>query len=110
MFFFLIFSLIEIFYSVSTEPRIYTARSRKHRQKTPVLSENIYPSKSVLNDTYRRDSTERINKKQQQRLNLDPNDSCRRLKTENSRVLIDTKPVQKLIQNQKVIRLLQDFF
>ncbi len=89
----------------SHHQRTHTARSRKHRQKTPTLSEKIYRSKSVLNGTYRRDSIERVSTKKQQQLNLDLNDNCRRLKTANSRVLIDTKPVQKFIQNQKVIRV-----
>jgi hypothetical protein len=87
----------------SHHQRTHTASSRKHRQKTPVLPANTYRSKSVLNGTYRRDSIEHISTKhQQQQLYLNPNNNCRRLITVNPRVLIDTKPVQKFIQNQKV--------
>jgi hypothetical protein len=82
--------------------RTHTARSRKHRQKTPVLPANTYRSKSVLNVTYRRDSIEHVSTKHQQQLYLDPDNNCRQLITANPRILIDTKPVQKFIQNQKV--------
>jgi hypothetical protein len=77
--------------------RIHTTRSRKHREQTPVPTANISRSKSVLHDTRRPASIERRDTKHRQQLNLDSNGNSRRLKTANSRVLIDATPVQKVI-------------
>ena len=77
--------------------RLHTTRSRKHRQQTPVPTANISRSKSALHDARGRSSKERVSTKQQQQLNRDPNSNSRRLKTANSRVLINATPVQKVI-------------
>jgi len=92
--------------------RIKTAKPRKHRRQTPVPTVNTRRSKSVLPATHRRDSIERVSRKQQQlqQLNLDPIGNYRPLKTTNSRISIEATPVQKLIKNQKVLRVFYDFY
>jgi hypothetical protein len=91
--------------------RVYTAKSRKSCQQTPNVTVKINRPKSVLYGTHQRDSIERNSTKQQQhqRLNRDPIKNYHRLKTATPRISIDTTPFEKIVQNQKIIKVLHHY-
>jgi len=76
----------------SKQQQVRTARSRKHRQKTPASTISIQRSKSAFNSTRQRNRIEDLGRKHQQiqKLNRD--------QLKSARISIDVSPVHQVIE------------